>query len=158
MGNFLYDKVHGRYEELGTVAPTKSSVYGEEYVEFLGYTNRKTKAKTIKGQIYYSLVQYISNKSNSKIKDKAKSVLARNTLYPNLKDKIVELNLKMVGWRIYYNRTLYNRLIQEKYIIFRLVTWDNNKQKHRKRYNYRQLVSEVITVMCSKNSVSLVKY
>lgn len=117
---------------------------GKQSFDFLGYTNRKTKAKTIKGQIYYPLVQYISNKSNRKIKDRVKTVLARNTLYQNFEDKIAELNLKIVGWKNYYNRTPYHRLIQlDKYIIFRLIIWYNNKRKRRKRYNYIPLAKQI---------------
>lgn len=105
---------------------------------------RKTKAKIIKGQLYYLLIQYISNKSIRKIKDKVKTTLARNTLYENLEDKIDKLNLKVVGWKNYYKRTPYYRLIQiDKYIVFRLVIWYNQKRKYRKRYNYIPLVKRM---------------
>lgn len=117
---------------------------GKQSFDFLGYTNRKTKAKTIKGQVYYPFIQYISDKSRRKIKDKVKITLARNTLYKDLKDKIDELNLKVVGWKNYYKRTPYHRLIQiDKYIVFRLVIWYNQKRKRRKRYNYIPLVKRV---------------
>lgn len=114
---------------------------GKESFDFLGYTNRKTKFKTIKGKEYYSLIQYISNKSKRKIKDTIKTVLARNTLYARLEDKIKELNLKIIGWRNYYKITPYHRLIQiDKYILFRFVIWYNVKRKRRKRQNYIESV------------------
>ncbi len=114
---------------------------GKQSFDFLGDTNRKTKSKAIKGQTCYPLIQYISNKSRRKIKEKVKNALARNNLYEDLEDKINELNLKVVGWKNYYKRTPYHRLIKvDKYIVFRLLIWYNLKRKCRKRCDYILLV------------------
>lgn len=117
---------------------------GKQSFDFLGYTKRKTKAKTIRGQVYYPLIQYISNKSRRKIKEKVKNALTTNTLYEDLEDKINELNLKAVAWKNYYKRTPYHRLIQiDKYIVFRLVILYNPKRKCKKRYDYIPLVKRM---------------
>lgn len=115
---------------------------GKESFDFLGYTNRKIKYKTQNGREYYALTQYISNKAKRRIKDKIKVSLARNTLNQNMKDKIKELNLKITGWKNYYNKTPYHRLVQiDKYIVFRLVMWYNAKRKRRKRQDYINTVN-----------------
>ena len=108
--------------------------------DFLGHTNRKIKSKTRSGRVYYKLEQYISNKSKSRIKDKIKHILARNTLYFELKDRIYELNQKIPGWRNYYKATSYKRMVQiDKYIAMRLIIWYNAKRQRRKRYQYNEI-------------------
>lgn len=114
---------------------------GNESFDFLGYTNRKSKRRTQNGREYYALVQYLSNKAKGRIKKKIKISLARNTMNRNIKDKIKELNSKIIGWKNYYNKTPYHKLIQiDKYIIFRFVIWYNVKRKRRKRQDYRNIV------------------
>lgn len=115
---------------------------GIESFDFLGYTNRKVKSKTLNGREYYALTQYISNKAKCRIKNKVKVCLARNTLNQNIKDKIEELNLKITGWKNYYNKTPYHKLVQiDKYIVFRFVIWYNVKRKRRKREDYINTVN-----------------
>ena len=110
---------------------------GKESFDFLGYTNRKVKSKTIDGREYYALTQYLSNKAKCRIKNRVKDCLARNTMNQNIKDKIKELNLKITGWKNYYNKTPYHKLVQiDKYIVFRFVIWYNVKRKRRKREDY----------------------
>ena len=41
---------------------------GKESFDFLGYTNRKVKSKTIDGREYYALTQYLTNKAKCRIK------------------------------------------------------------------------------------------
>ena len=55
----------------------------------------------------------------------------------NIKDKIKELNLKITGWKNYYNKTPYHKLVQiDKYIVFRFVILYNVNRKLRKREDY----------------------
>ena len=109
----------------------------KESFDFLGYTNRKVKSKTIDGREYHVLIQYLSNKVKCKIKKRVNACLARNTMNQNIKDKIKELNLKIIGWKNYYNKTPYHKLVQiDKYIVFRFVIWYNVKRKRRKREDY----------------------
>lgn len=70
---------------------------GKEGFDFLGFHNRKIKAKTIKGRVYYVLKQWISKKSIKKIYDKVKKTLSRKTLCVNTDEMIKSLNRKIIG-------------------------------------------------------------
>lgn len=113
---------------------------GKQSFDFLGHTNRKIKCQTKLGRVYYKLEQYMSNKAKSRIKGVIRSVLARNTLNCELKEKIKEINMKIPGWRNYYGVTQYKRFIQlDRYIALRFILWYNVKRKRRKRYHYNEI-------------------
>lgn len=115
---------------------------GKEGFDFLGYHNRKVKAKTISGRIYYVLKQWISNKSIKKIFDKVKKTLSRKALCVTTDEMIKSLNRKIVGWRNYYGLSPFNKLSKvDNYIRMRLVFWFNNKRQARKRKEFYNLVS-----------------
>ncbi|MTI70204.1 MAG: group II intron reverse transcriptase/maturase [Firmicutes bacterium] len=115
---------------------------GKEGFDFLGYHNRKIKAKTINGRIYYVLKQWISKKSIKKISDKVKKTLSRKTLCVSTEEMIKTLNRKIVGWRNYYGLSPFDKLAKiDKYIRMRLVFWFNNKRQERKRKEFYNLVS-----------------
>lgn len=113
---------------------------GKEGFDFLGFHNRKVKEKTIDGRIYYTLIQWISNKSIKKIYDKVKKTLSRKTLYVAIEEMIKVLNRKIVGWRNYYGLSPFHKLVKvDKYIRMRLVLWYNNKRQTRKRKEFIKL-------------------
>jgi group II intron reverse transcriptase/maturase len=114
---------------------------GKEGFDFLGFHNRKVKAKTINGRIYYTLIQWISNKSVKKIYDKVKKTLDRNTLYVSSEEMVKRLNRKIVGWRNYYGLSPFHKLVKvDKYIRRRLVIWFNNKRQTRKRKEFYKII------------------
>lgn len=115
---------------------------GKEGFDFLGYHNRKIKAKTINGRIYHTLKQWISKKSIKKISDKVKKTLSRKTLCVSIEEMIKTLNRKIVGWRNYYGLSPFDKLAKvDNYIRMRLVFWFNNKRQARKRKEFYNLVS-----------------
>lgn len=114
---------------------------GKEGFDFLGFHNRKVKTKTIESRIYYTLIQWISNKSIKKIYDKVKKTLDRKTLYVSIEEMIKTLNRKIVGWRNYYGLSPFHKLVKvDKYIRMRLVFWFNNKRQERKRKEFGKLI------------------
>lgn len=115
---------------------------GNEGFDFLGFHNRKVKAKTIKGRIYYVLRQWISNKSIKKIYDKVKKTLSRKTLCVSIEEMTKTLNRKIIGWRNYYGLSPFPNLAKvDNYIRMRLVFWFNNKRQARKRKDFYNLIS-----------------
>lgn len=115
---------------------------GKEGFEFLGFHNRKVKTKTIDGNVYYTLLQWISNRSIKKIYDKVRNTLGRKTLNESIEDMIKTLNRKIVGWRNYYGLSPFHKIVKvDKYIRMRLVFWFNNKRQVRKRKEYYNLVA-----------------
>lgn len=114
---------------------------GKEGFDFLGFHNRKVKTKTIDGRVYYTLIQWISNKSIKKIYEKVKKTLNRKTLYVSIEEMIKTLNRKIVGWRNYYDLSPFHKLVKvDKYIRMRLVLWFNNKRQVRKRKEFYKIV------------------
>jgi len=114
---------------------------GKEGFDFLGFHNRKVMRKSIDGRIYYTLIQWISNKSRKKIYRKIKETLARNTLYKSVKEMIQTLNRKIVGWRNYYGISPFHKLTKiDKHIRVSLVYWFNKKRQVRKRKGFYDLI------------------
>ncbi len=98
------------------------------------------KHKTVRGREYYQLIQWLSNKSKKKIKQKVRNYLARNTLYNELEDMIKGLNRKIIGWRNYYGLSRWDKLVQiDRYILYRLIIWYNQKRQERKKQEYYKL-------------------
>ena len=113
---------------------------GKNGFDFLGYHNRMVRHRTVKGQEYYQLIQWLSNKAKKKIKEKVRNFLARNTLNNELGDMIKAMNRKIVGWRNYYGLSRWDKLVQiDKFILYRFVVWFNNKRQQRKRKDYYKL-------------------
>lgn len=115
---------------------------GKNGFDFLGYHNRMTKHKTAKGQEYYQLEKWLTNKAKRKIKYNICIYLSRDTLYLELEDMIEAMNKKIVGWRNYYGLSRWDKLVQiDKYIQLRFIIWFNQKRQRRKRQEYKKLCS-----------------
>lgn len=113
---------------------------GKQGFDFLGYHHRMIKHKTDKGREYYQLLQWLSDKSKKKIKQRVKEYLGRNTLYEELQDKIKGMNRKIVGWRNYYGKSRWDKLARlDRYITSRFVIWINQKRQQRKRKEFSKL-------------------
>lgn len=128
---------------------------GKQGFDFLGYHHRMTKHKTDKGQEYYQLLQWLSDKSKKKIKQKVKDYLGRNTLYEELQDKVKGINRKIVGWRNYYGISRWDKLAQlDRYITSRFVIWINQKRQQRKRKEFSKLYCQLEKYGLAKLAVS----
>lgn len=117
---------------------------GKEGFEFLGFHNRMIKHKNVRGYEYYQLIQWLSNKTKKSIKEKVRDFLGRDTLYCNLKHRILDLNRKINGWRNYYGISRYDKLRQlDKYICMRFVLWFNGKRQSQKRKDYYEIAKMI---------------
>lgn len=128
---------------------------GKDGFDFLGFHNRMIKHKNSRGYKYYQLVQWISNKSKIKIKEKIREYLSRSTYKLNLKDMIKGMNRKIIGWRNYYGKSRYDKLVQiDKYIIMRFIMWFNGKRQTFKRKEYHRIAKMINSMGLKRLAIS----
>jgi hypothetical protein len=111
---------------------------GKEGFDFLGYHHRKTKVRWKDGSIYYKYQCWLTDKAQSKIREKASGILCRSTLFMDLDSIIKHLNMRITGWRNYYRLSRWDKLNRlDNYIIKKLAYWYNIKTKRRKQWKRR---------------------
>ena len=137
-----------------TVHPTKTRIVGlwtgEEGFDFLGMHHRKTKAETSKGKVYVTTQQWLSRKTEERIREVVKERLAPPSMrHKSFHEHLEYLNPKIQGWRNYYY-TAYSQKKMAKldwYILQRLTKW---YAKKRQRPRWMSSLGEVrlLTTQC----------
>lgn len=112
--------------------------------DFLGMHHKYLPRETSKGEWYYPLHQYPTNKVMKKMQAKVKEVLgSRSILKKDIGELVKVLNRKIIGWRNYYGvKTARQWLVRvDCYITERFTIWYNKKrQRTRHRSNQRKVL------------------
>lgn len=134
--------------------PVKTKVIsmwdGKEGFDFLGLHHRRMTSETKSGKTFKETFQYPSRKAMKKMKATIKAnVNSRSLLVANEEDLIKTLNLKIIGWRNYYQTKTNGKWLQalDWYIICTFTRWYN--KKHQRRSSLSR-VGKVRTIIYDK--------
>lgn len=123
---------------------------GKEGFDFLGLHHRRMTSETRRGGTFKETFQYPSRKAMKKMKLAIKTnVNSRSLLVANEEDLIKTMNLKIIGWRNYYQTKTDGKWMQELdwYIICTFTRWYNKKHQRR---SYLSQVGKVRTIIYDK--------
>ncbi|WP_313133728.1 group II intron reverse transcriptase/maturase [Anaerocolumna sp.] len=131
--------------------PVKTKVVcmwdGKEGFDFLGMHHRRMTTETEHGKTFQETYQYPCKKAMKKIKATVKvNVNSRQLLVAKEEDLIKNLNLKITGWRNYYQTNTSNKWMQalDWYIICTFTRWYNNKHQGRNKMSKVRFVRKNI--------------
>ncbi|WP_313131679.1 reverse transcriptase domain-containing protein [Anaerocolumna sp.] len=140
--------------------PVKTKVVcmwdGKEGFDFLGMHHRRMTTETEHGKTFQETYQYPCKKAMKKIKATVKvNVNSRQLLVAKEEDLIKNLNLKITGWRNYYQTNTSNKWMQalDWYIICTFTRWYNNKHQRRNKMSKVGFVRKNIYKKRTKKNV-----